>query len=84
MIDGPIVSLHNLVQKVYYPLIEMEVPEKHAFRDLLYQMRTALVFLARQRGSNQWNLDKFDYDINKFKGILEPVDELEIWKSLLD
>lgn len=79
--SSPIVSLHNLVQKIFYPLIQEEAPEKSNFIEMVYQLRTALVMEARKRGSK---LSKFDYDITKFKGILEPTDELEIWKSLIE
>lgn len=79
--SSPIVSLHNMVQKIFFPLIQEEAPEKTNFLDMVFQLRTALVMEARKRGSK---LSKFDYDINKFRGILEPIDELEIWKSLTE
>ena len=48
-------------------------------RDLLYSLRAGLHRTQRKGGTN---LTKFDFNPEECRGILEPIDEIEIWQDL--
>lgn len=81
-------SLYVLINKVYVPLLrqgdddenaEAANKEGHALRDPLYSLRAGLRRTIRKGGTN---LKKFDFDVDSFRGILEPQDEIETWQDL--
>ena len=81
-------SLYVLINKIYVPLLrqgdddvsaEAGNKEGHALRDPLYSLRAGLRRTIRKGGTN---LKKFDFDPEQFRGILEPLDEIETWQDL--
>jgi hypothetical protein len=77
-------SLYSLISKIYVPLLRQgdknaSNEKNNQLRDLLYSLRAGLHRSVRRTGTN---LNKFDFSPDEFRGILEPLDEIEIWQDI--
>jgi hypothetical protein len=82
--QSSISSLYALISKIYVPLLRQGDKDagnekNNQLRDLLYSLRAGLHKTIRKGGTN---LRKFDFKPEEFRGILEPLDEIEIWQDL--
>ena len=82
--QSSISSLYALISKIYVPLLRQGDKDagnekNNQLRDLLYSLRAGLHRTIRKGGTN---LRKFDFSPEEFRGILEPLDEIEIWQDL--
>jgi len=77
--ENPMASLYHMISKVYVPLLRSgdDGFDKNSLRDLLYSLRAVLHQSVRKGGTN---LQKFDFNMEEFRGIVEPLDEIEIWQ----
>jgi len=79
-------SLFALISKIYVPLLrtgkkENEKDDKSAqIRDTLYALRAGLHSMVRQ--GKKINLAKQAFSPDMFRGILVPIDEIEIWQEI--
>ena len=86
--QSSISSLHALINRIYVPLLKQgdNKPEKEGvvdknnqLRDLLYSLRAGLHQTIRKGGTN---LRKFTFDIEEFKGVIDPMDEISTWQDV--
>ena len=77
-----ITSLYALISRIYVPLLRQGDTDAdnakggHALRDPLYSLRAGLLRTSRKGGTN---LQKHEFNIDEFRGILEPADEIAAW-----
>jgi len=76
-------SLYALISKIYVPLLRqgdkgVENEKDNQLRDLLYSLRAGLHKSIRKGGTN---MVKFEFTLNEFRGVLEPLDEIDIWQE---
>mmetsp|Transcript_23934 Transcript_23934/g.36619 ORF Transcript_23934/g.36619 Transcript_23934/m.36619 type:complete len:352 (+) Transcript_23934:205-1260(+) len=80
-------SLYALISKIYVPLIREKEKEKdqgeknNQLRDLLFSLRAGLHSHMRKAGPKH-NLQKVTFTIDQFRGVLVPMDEIEVWQEL--
>jgi hypothetical protein len=74
-------SLHAYLQNVYCTVLFGEAEQSKQktdtqLRDLLFSLKAGLQKSIRKGGNS---LTQSDFDINEFRGILSPLDEIECW-----